>query len=419
MNDPAANTASPTWTPSEVLAIQKDLFALGLYRLDLDGRFGVGTAMALVEAYGGDAWRSLAVPELRRQLAAATPPVGTRGEHRLRFGALCRDALLDVTVGVGYDEAGSHVALAPAFDAVFRQRGFVPDDTVAARLYQRARRPPQAGAVGRLYVREGALQYAPLVGAPRSVDAVVRVVVNEDGAKGAATADAFRDALARSDVSYYAGHGRFGSGPDFDAGMSLELLDERGAREGVVFTDTDAFEEALSREGALKGRNAWAQFLDRAAKGRVRVTGLNEGNIFLNPVNRHPTEFGGRLMYWNLSRVGAAGAALATGAQGALSAIPAPLDYRLWVFDGCRTEDYLASIRATPALVASHVDLIVTKHLTYFNDKAPTLDAFIDGLVAQRSAEQLVALMDARNTTSREAGAVIAADGLTDNPVVR
>lgn len=416
MNDPIST--APAWTPAEVLAIQKELFSLGLYRLDLDSRLGVGTSIALVEAFGGDAWRALPASEIRRQLSEAKPPLGTRGEHRLRYGALCRDALLDVTVGVGYDEAGSHLTLAPAIDTVLRQRGFVADNDAAMRVYARAQRPALTGATGKLYVREGAFEYAPLVGAPRRVDAVVRVVVNEDGAAGGATAEAFRSALARADVSYYAGHGRFGSGPDFDPGMTLELLDEKGAREGDAFTDADRFEEALAHEGATKGRNAWAQFLDRAAKGRVRVTGLNEGNIFLNPVNRHPTEFGGRLMYWNLTRPRAQGATLATGPTGALATAAAPLDYRVWVFDGCRTEDYLASIRATPALSAKQVDVIVTKRLTYFNDKAPTLDAFLEGVLAQRSAEQIVALMDARNATCREPGAVIAADGLADNPVI-
>lgn len=411
-------SATPSWSPRDVLAIQKELLGLGLYRLNLDGAFGVGTEIALVEAFGGDVWRSLTAAELRGELSQATPPQGTRGEHRVRYGALTRDGLLDVTVGLGFDEGGSHLRLAPAFDMVLQKHGFAVDAEGATRLFERARRPPIAGEVGKMYVRRDAFRYVPFVGAPRSVDAVVRVVVNDDGTKGGALATAFRDAMARSDVAYYAGHGRYGSGPDFDAAMTLELLDERGAREGEVFNDYETFEKALEAEGARKGLNAWATFLDRASKGRVRVTGLNEGNIFLNPVNRHPTEFGGRLMYWNLTRTQGQGATLTTGAKGALAS-SASLDYRIWVFDGCRTADYLDGIRATPMRTSKQVDLFVTRKITYFEDKAPTLDAFLEGLLAQRSAEQIALLMDSRNTTLREAGAVVVIDGAADNPVIK
>ncbi len=412
-------STTPTWSPRDVLSIQKELFSLGLYRLNLDGVFGLGTEIALIEAFGGDGWRALTPAELIGELSQATPPMGTRGEHRIRFGALSRDGLLDITVGLGFDEGGSHLTLAPAFDMVLRKHGFTVAPDEAAMLRQRARRPAVAGEPGTLYVRRDALRYTPFVGVARSVDAVVRLVMNDDGVKGAATADAFRDAMSNADVSYYAGHGRYGSGPDFDAAMKLELLDERGAREGDAFDDYERFEEALAHIGAAKGRNAWAEFLDRASKGRVRVTGLNQGNIFLNPVNRHPTEFGGRLMYWNLTRTHGEGAAPMTGTKGALASTTPSIEYRIWVFDGCRTVDYLESIRATPTLSSKQVDLFVTKKITYFSDKAPTLDAFLEGLLAQRSAEQIAMSMDSRNTTLREPGAVVSVEGAADNPIVR
>jgi hypothetical protein len=409
---------APAWSRADVLAIQKELFSLGLYRLNLDGVFGAGTLVGLVEAFGGDGWRALSVAEVKRRLADAAPPSGTRGEHALRYGALCRDALLEVTVGIGYDEGGNHLALTPAFEAVLAANGFTVDPAASARAFEAAGRALPEQSYGRLFVRESALTHAPAAGAPRAVHAVVRLVTNEDGRAGAEAARAFREGLLRSDVTYYAGHARYGSGPDFDPNMTYELLDATGAREGDALTDYEALERLLADEGAPLGRNAWAQFLDRAAKGRVRVNGFNRGNVFLNPVNRHGGEFGARLMYWNLTRADGVGAALATGAAGALAAGADPLGYQLWVFDGCRTEDYLAGIRATPARAPRQVDVIVTRRLTYFLDKATTLDAFLRGLLAQHTAEQIVRAMDARNVTLREPGAVVSADGLADNPVI-
>lgn len=412
---------SPRWPTADVLAIQKELQRLGLYRLNLDGQPGPGTSIALIEAYGGDAWRARTAAEVRASLASAQPPQGPRGERRLRYGALCRDGLLDVAIGVGFDEGRAHEPVAEAVDATLRRLGFRVDANAALGLYARAGRASPPVDVGTFYVRERALSFAPPVGSARAIDAVARVLVNLDGSKGAAVAQSFQDALLRADVSYYTGHGRYGTGPDFDAGMQLEFVDAQGAVTRSFGSNYEAFSEALEAEGrALSpARGAWAQFLDRAAKGTVRVRGFNEGNLFLNPTDKHEGEFGAKLMYWNLQRAGAAGAPLATGAAGTLATPADPLGYQLWVFDGCRTEDYVQSIRATPARAPRQVDVISTKTVTYFSDKAPVFEAFFEGLLAQQTADGIVRAMDARNVTERKAESVVTGGGFEDNPIIR
>jgi hypothetical protein len=411
---------SPRWPTADVLAIQKELQRLGLYRLNLDGQPGPGTSIALVEAYGGDAWRARTAAEVRAALAAAQPPDGPHGERRLRYGTLCRDGLLDVAVGVGFDETDLHKNVAASIEDTLQRLGFRVDATAALGLYTRAGRSSPPADVGTFYVRERALSFAPAVGAAREIDAVVRLLVNLDGSKGVAVARSFQDALMRADVSYYTGHGRYGSGPDFDAGMQLEFVDAQGVVTQSFGADYEAFEHALEAEGKAltPPRGPWAQFLDRVAKGTARVRGFNEGNLFLNPSDKHEGEFGAKLMYWNLQRTGAAGATLATGPTGTLATPADPLGYQLWVFDGCRTEDYVQSIRATPARTPRQVDVISTKAVTYFSDKVPVFEAFFEGLLAQSTADGLVRAMDARNVTERKEGAVTAVDGLSDNPII-
>jgi hypothetical protein len=152
------------------------------------------------------------------------------------------------------------------------------------------------------------------------------------------------------------------------------------------------------------------------------VQGANRGNIYLNKTVKHGGEFGARLMYWNLGRPGGQGGTLETGRQGELARPGSERRYRLWVFNGCRTQDYEKSLRSTPGADPRSTDIVETQRTIYWNDYAKTFTAFLRAVLAQQSAVQIIKEMDATNTTQRPrgtAGATYTSPGLADNPVIR
>jgi peptidoglycan hydrolase-like protein with peptidoglycan-binding domain len=411
---------SPAWNSRQLRLIQRQLRRLGLYRLGIDGIFGSGTESGLVEAFGGNEWRQLTPDDILGRLTAASAPAGGAGEHRLRYGEMFRDGILDFTLGIGFDETGAHQAQIDAITQALADRGFRNDRAAAIRIYRQAGRTLGASDFGVYLVRENALTYRPPAGAARQIHAVVRLVTSRDGSQGAQAASAFREGMAQSDVAMYAGHGRYGSGPDFDRNMSFELLDQHGVITQRV-DNYEALEGILQREGARNGRSAWQQFLWRVRHHRINVIGSNAGNLYLNPANRHSGEFGANLMYWNLqhNRVSPV-----TGRRGSLdSDVQANPErsFRVWLFDGCRTQDYLTSIRGTPGVDTHSTDIFASRRTLYWHDYADTVASFLDSILNQQSAEQILRGMDAANTSSqsRGPGQAFRAEGVIDNPIDR
>jgi hypothetical protein len=420
----AADKANPAagWNDHQTKAIQKELIRLGLYQGGLDGKFGKGTESGLVEAFGGEEWKQLTAEKIAERLVAAKPPAGKKGEHDFKYGEMFKDGVLDMTLGIGFDEGGSHEQTIKTFGAVLAAHGFKDDRATATRLYQQAGRQLGASAFGNYFVRENAIAYKPPAGDQRYVHAVVRLVANADGSKGSQAAGAFKEGMAQSDVSYYSGHGRYGSGPDFDRNMSFELYDEKGNVEQNI-DDYEVLERALRDEGKAKGRDAWAQFQWRVAQNRIKVDGANEGNVYMNPQDMHQGEFGAKLMYWNLSRK-SGGAKPITGKGGELDQMAqqkenAERKYRLMVFDGCRTQDYIHSLRSTPGQDEKQTDVLATKRTLMWGDESETLAAFLDGVLGQQSAESVVKGMDSKqspeNAGGKQGGAYVGF-GLGDNP---
>jgi len=413
-----------TWSREDTILIQRQLQRLGLYRIRVDGIVGPMTESGLVEAFGSDEWRRLDTGTLLQRLREAQPVEGTRGEHALRYGEMFRDGVIDMTLGIGFDEAGNQESTIERFQEVLADRQFVEDRDGAAEIYTQAGRAMGPSAFGRFFVRRDALTYRPPAGEERAIHAVVRLVYTEDGSQGGEASGAFREGMVQSDVAYYTGHGRYGSGPDFDRNMSYELLDDAGnVTESIE--DYDVLEVRLRNEGRRFGRSAWQQFLWRERRGRIHVIGFNAGNVFINPQDLHSGEFGARLMYWNLRREGGEGAALATGPGGELAAgaeANPERRYRLLVFDGCRTQDYERSIRRTAGFGAHSADVLATRRTVNWGDEVNTLASFLDSVLQQQSAETIVRGMDAQqgpeNPGGRSGGAY-RGSGLQDNPVIQ
>ena len=416
--------ALPEWSDSQLRAIQRQLRRLGLYRLRIDGVYGPGTQTGLVEAFGGEEWRRLEPDAIASRLSAAERPTGRRGEHRLRYGEMFKDGILDMMLGIGFDEAGHHEDTIERFQEVLSAHHFRDDRSAAVRIYRQAERTLGPSAFGTFFVRENALTYTPPAGSPRPVHAVVRLLHSTTGAEGGRASAAFREGMVHSDIAYYSGHGRYGSGPDFDRNMTFELLNAEGNVTQQI-EDYRVLERTLREEGRRRGRSAWQQFLWRERRNRINVIGENAGNVLLNPTNQHSREFGSRLMYWNLRRHGGAGATPATGGEGELAteaeAHP-ERRYRLLVFDGCRTRDYVRSIRRTPGFGERSADILATRRSVAWGDEVATLAAFLESVLQQQSAEQIVRGIDAQQSPERRGGrrgGAYRGFGIGENPVVR
>lgn len=410
----------PAWTPAQLGLVQAQLKRLGLYRDRVDRRFGQDTESALVEAFAGDEWRSLDPKDIIQRLVKAVPPEGRSGEHTLRYGELFKDGLLDITLGIGFDERGSGKSVFKAIQQRLAKEGFEQNAAEAVRIYKKTHNVPGASAFGLYFVRKTPLDYHAPAGS-RSVDVVIRLVSDPDEKHGEGAAAAYKEGMEHSDVAFYAGHGRFGSGPDFDRAMKVTFLNPDGSTRKEV-DDYEGVEPELASETKSRDVNVlWARFLRMVDQKEIKVEGENRGNIYLNKTDKHPGEFAARLMYWNLARKGAAGSRLATGPRGELARPLADRKFRLWVFNGCRTQDYVQSIRSTPGAGPRTTDIIATRRTIYWDNYVDTIVAFLHGIINRQSAEQIVKEMDATNVTDRPAGKAGVADvalGTADNPVI-
>lgn len=447
-------TAYTQWSKTEIMAVQRHLARLGLYTMAVDGSLGKGTEAGLVEAFGGDEWRGMDASTVESRLANAKTPArksGDRaGDHRLRYGEMFKDGVLDLTVGVGFDEGEHHVAAIEAFREVLTQRGLALTNPAAlTALYTKAGRQLE-GTFGDFFVKKDALAYTPPAGDARKVSIVVRLVANFEsldkkeaaearknnrpvpkghGAnQGTQAAAAMKEGMEESDVAYYSGHGRYGSGPDFDRNMKFQLKTQQGWQ---VINDYSELESALKKEGGT-GKTAWQVFLERIAAGTLRVDLSNAGNLFLNPENQHSGEFGARVMYWCLNHhqvtkpsggveYASGGSAAMTGEQGRL-ADKDNRKYQIYVFDGYRTQDYSRSMRKTPGRDTRQTDMLTTRRTLNWGDEANTLGAFLDGIMGQFSAEQVIRNMDKEQSPEKQGGTwggAYQGDGLADNPVVK
>jgi hypothetical protein len=418
---PIIDAERPTWTKKELIPIQKQLIRLGLYRLTADGIMGQGTESGLVEAFGGDEWRTLTPAECLDRLTAAKPPAGgKKGEHALRYGEMFKDGVIDMTLALGFDEDGFNKDGLTNLQDALNEHSFAQDAATAAKLFQHAGRKVDEKSFGEMWVKRDALTYKPPAGDARQIHAVVRLVYSLDGSKGKEVAQAYKEGMAESDVAYYSGHGRYGSGPDFDRNFSFKLLAEDGSLEQVVTRYQD-LEVILAAEGTKAGRSAWKQFEWRRDNHRIEVDAPNDGNVVINDKNTHPGEFGANLMYWSINQGGGKGAPKVTGKGNDLDTRQAAADeperkYRVVVFDGCRSVDYNKSVRATPGYDSKQADIFGSTKSLNWGDEGKTLAAFLDSILQMQSAEQVAKNMDDEQSVGPNAYHVYGAE---DNPVVK
>jgi hypothetical protein len=194
-----------------VKLVQEALVKAGfqLPRFGADGDFGNETTTALRRFQQQSNLPSTG--RLDAKTIAALDVAGPNSAQDVRFpryDELFKDGVMRTTIAVGYDEHGAH--LGPLRDVVegLNTRGFqqvdvrgMNDDQLRAAGLDPARTDRDGTYFVKDFKHDG-----------KDVKAVVRLITPDTpGAK-----DRFANAMRDDEVVIYSGHGRYGSGPDFD-----------------------------------------------------------------------------------------------------------------------------------------------------------------------------------------------------------
>jgi hypothetical protein len=209
-------------------------------------------------------------------------------------------------------------------------------------------------------------------------------------------------------VFEYGGHARYGTGPDFDQNYSIVVHWDNipAARRGRHSGDETMNETQFMHTFRLgDDRRGIAEFENMRNRNWITFVAHPEGNLGINPGPlTHPHTLGNHLI------------GLATQGQ-TLRFDPAVSDdhYRLWLFNGCITREYMSALRSSSntQLDTRHLDVTTNIVPPYVITLAEGLLAYLDGVLAQEGARALVERMeDAHPMNDDRYGS----DGFQDNP---
>ena len=300
-----------------------------------------------------------------------------------RYDQLFTDQLVTVMLAVGFDEYGANRPVDGEVEAGLLARGFQADpDAALARLAAGKRPAPQRPAdhfLARDITRDAA---------SRPVDMVVSLVRAGDGSAGGDAGSAFLEGLNRCEIAAYAGHGRYGTGPDFDYNFTADLVDEHGT---IIasFSEYRDLEQALYDRAHANKRTIFAEYRLLLRQGRLVIRRVNSGNLVVNLRNYHADEFGSHLMVDQLKT---------DPNVRRMSKQHFDRKYRVWLFNGCRTHDYFLNLRRlNPDANAGGLDLIGTRRVVYWSALGASLLGAIDGIVYHDDYRQLLARLAAVN----------------------
>ncbi len=323
-----------------------------------------------------------------------------------QYDSMLDDGLLDMTMAIGYDEgtekyASAHLREQYKMLGQLADRGYVRNDARARELLKEAGHDLKADYTA-FYVKENV---AEKDGKP--VHALVRVIHAGDGTQGAQKRAAAIESMNQSDVFMYGGHARYGTGMDFDRNFTV-TIDWNGVENApdtgkVTYKDYGALKKLL---GGNAGGNQWLQKLE--AQGKITINGSNDGNIRMSEKDLHRAEFGSRLMNKALE-----------GVENTLSEEITGDRHRLWLFNGCRTSDYMASIhaesRSNVQLKGEKLDVITTEQTLYWHNISDSLMSFLDGVTAADGTPDLNQRLQSANPEQADR-ATHAMNGFQDNP---
>lgn len=196
---------------ASVKKFQEALMAAGfqLPRFGADGDFGNETTTALRRFQQQNSLPATGRLDSKTLAALDTARPNSAQDVRFpRYDELFKDGVMNTTIGIGFDEDGAH--LGPLHETVrgLTDRGYRQVDPRGMnddQLRQAGLDPARIDKDGTYFVK--AFKHEG-----KDVKAVVRLITPDTpGAK-----DRFANAMRDDEVVIYSGHGRYGSGPDFD-----------------------------------------------------------------------------------------------------------------------------------------------------------------------------------------------------------
>ncbi len=313
-----------------VTLVQQALINLG-YNLPVsgaDGGWGGETVTALRQFQQDRTGRVTGVvdAETMQALDQQAPASGQPVDRSPNYDELFKDGLLDATIAVGYDEQGTFDwEITQIREKLQGELGLSPvDEAAAQKAYRGAGMAMPSRGGGEYYLQEGALEHKG-----KKVSVLVRLITYQDPD----ARDAYVEALQKSDATVYTGHGRYGSGPDFDDKHS------------------------------------------------------SAGNVFVNPEQRIH-EGGATTVYNELERDGAAKP---------LQDLQFDRKYKVWFFDGCNTRLYNKAIRANATIDHRSVDMFGAGTEIASSTTDTDVITFVGSLMKQRSAGQIVSDLNSQN----------------------
>ena len=336
-----------------------------------------------------------------------------------RYEKLFKDGLLNVTIGIGFDETGANPYEEAAMMKSLKSRGYVEIDASSSQgqkklkeIYDKANKPmpPIYPGITKFYYKPEISTYN---GKP--VDSVINLVTSGDGKHGDKAVNVFKDGLRNSDVVLYGGHGRYGTGPDFDSNFTVTIPLKTGAKTydnyenlekdlknslKTLKTDISAGNyniitdvlgsdpktiEAIKKNilgGDEYGREL--RLIKMMVKaGKAKVDGANDGNVPINFNSPHKGEFGGFLMQEALKSM--------DKNSNITKAVATDDKYRLWYLNGCRTSDYQNGIRSAapgnPSYNTENLDVYLTNEVLIWPNTSTNLLSFLDGVTQEDSSD--------------------------------
>jgi peptidoglycan hydrolase-like protein with peptidoglycan-binding domain len=401
--------ARPSKGPDVELLQLKLNWHLGFMRrtlLDVDSDFGGKTERAVVAVKRARGVRpfngtvdAAMWAELDQQPSAG--PASAQAGRGPEYDRMLEDGLLDVTLAIGFDEHGVLPGEAHEIRRGLAEvRAFAQDDARASEMRTAAGRPDTPGGTNFVKENYGTSAGQPVHAALKLIEAVTETATGDSGADARTAALAGMNA---SDLFAYGGHARYGTGPDFDRNYHFVVHWD-------VFPNAPADRSGDETIGTIEEFSEATHITTRARFEQLESAGAVEfvpdpgGNIVINTsAQSHVRDFGAYLM--TRANAGQGDDALATSVTESR--------YRLWMFNGCSTRDYVGSVRRNPLLGTRELDMVVTDPTTYLTSYAEGILSFLDGVMAQESARALDERME--DATPFES-ATHSSSGFEDNP---
>lgn len=318
-------------------------------------------------------WKVLDADPRLTAIAAAK----VKGDALPEYDRMINDGLLEVTIAIGFDEHGiTPGELVEIRRGLVEVRGYKRDDKRAEAMRAAIGRKT-ADSSGEFYVKEDAG-----MSKGTTVHAIIRVIapVHESGVgdSGAAAAKTALVGMNESDLFLYGGHARYGTGPDFDRNYHFVVdwdapkAPKVSGHYGKQTVSSDQLTEFL-------GVRTIAQFEKLEKAGVVTFVADPTGNLTLS---QGALSHKGDLGAYFISRA-------SKGRENPLTAGILERKYRLWMFNGCSTNDYVKTIREDPYLKSKDLDLTVTDPATALTSYGEGILSYLDGVVARESAAAL------------------------------